>query len=118
MVVPSASQPPSLVSVLVADENLMAGQLLGASLGGKNGFKVVGTAIAIEQALQMFRSERADVVVIAVDLKDGPRSGFSLLRQLRAAHPGTRIIMLLDSIEADLVLNAFRTGARGLFCRS
>jgi two-component system, NarL family, nitrate/nitrite response regulator NarL len=118
MVVPSASQPPSLVSVLVADENLMAGQLLGASLAGKNGFKVVGTAIAVEQALQMFRSERADVVVIAVDLKDGPRSGFSLLRQLRAAYTGTRIIMLLDSIEADLVLSAFRTGARGLFCRS
>jgi len=53
-----------------------------------------------------------------VNLKDGPQSGFSLLRRLRAANPGTRTIVLLDSIENDLVLNAFRSGARGLFCRS
>jgi two-component system nitrate/nitrite response regulator NarL len=118
MVVPSASKAPSLVSVLVADQNLMVGRLLGGTLAGKNGFKIVGAAVGVEEALQMFRLEQADVVVIAVNLKDGPLSGFSLLRQLRAAYPGTRIIMLLDSIEEDLVLNAFRSGARGLFCRS
>lgn len=115
---PSGSQPPSPVSVLIADENLMAGQLLGSSLEGKNGFKVLGVAVTVEQALQSFRCEPADVVVIAVNLKDGPRSGFSLLRQLRAAHPGTRIIILLDCIGDDPVLHAFRYGARGLFCRS
>jgi len=59
-----------------------------------------------------------DIVLIAVNLKDGPLSGFSLLRRLRAAHPGTRTIVLVDSMENDLVLNAFRSGARGLFCRS
>ena len=118
MVEPSASTAPSVVSVLIADQNFMAGQLLGSSLAGKNGFKIVGTAVGVEQALQMFRCEHPDVVVIAANLKDGSLSGFSLLRQLRAAHPGTRIIMLLDSIEDDLVLNAFRSGARGLFCRS
>jgi DNA-binding NarL/FixJ family response regulator len=96
----------------------MVGRLLGVSPAGKNGFKIIGTAVTVEQALQMFTCEHADVVVIAVNLKDGPRSGFSLLRQLRAAHPGTRTIMLLDSIGDDLVLNAFRSGARGLFCRS
>ena len=117
MGVPS-SETPRRVSVLVADENLMVGRLLGASLTSKNGFKVVGTAGTVEQALQMFRCEHPDVVVIAVNLKDGPRSGFFLLRQLRAAHSGTRIIMLLDAIADDLVLNAFRSGARGLFCRS
>jgi two-component system nitrate/nitrite response regulator NarL len=118
MILPSESQTPSPVSVLVADRNLMAGQLLGGSLAGKSGFKIVGTAVGVEQALQVFSCEHVDVVLIAVNLKDGPLSGFSLLRQLRAAHPGTRTIVLLDSIEDDLVLNAFRSGARGLFCRS
>jgi len=118
MILPSESQTSSLVSVLVADQSLMAGQLLGGSLTGKNGFKIVGTAVGVEQALQVFSCERVDVVLIAVNLKDGPLSGFSLLRKLRAAYPGTRTIVLLDSIEDDLVLNAFRSGARGLFCRS
>lgn len=118
MIVPSEARVPSPVSVLVADQNLMAGQLLGGSLSGRSGFKIVGTAVEVEQALQMFACEPADIVVIAVNLKDGPRSGFTLLRQLRAAHPGTRTVVLLDSIDDHLVLNAFRSGARGLFCRS
>lgn len=118
MIVSSESTAPSPVSVLVADQNLMAGQLLVCSLSGKSGFKIVGTAVEVEQALQMFARDRADVVVIAVNLKDGPRSGLTLLRQLRAAYPGTRTVVLLDSIQDDLVLQAFRSGARGLFCRS
>jgi two-component system nitrate/nitrite response regulator NarL len=118
MIVPSEAPAPSPVSVLVADQNLMAGQLLGGSLSGKSGFKIVGTAVEVEQALQMFSRERADVALIAANLKDGPLSGFSLLRKLRAAYPGTRIVILLDSIQDHLVLNAFRSGARGLFCRS
>ncbi len=118
MIVPSESLAPSLVSVLVVDQSLMAGQLLGASLAGKSGFRIVGTAVDVQQALQMFSFERADVVLIAVNLKDGPLSGLSLLRQLRAAHPGTRIVVLLDAIENALVLKAFRSGARGIFCRS
>jgi two-component system nitrate/nitrite response regulator NarL len=118
MIEPSESMTPRPVSVLVADQNLMAGQLLGSSLSSKSGFKIVGTAVDVEQALQMFARERADIALIAANLKDGPRSGFSLLRQLRAAHPGTRTVVLLDSIKDDLVLHAFRSGARGLFCRS
>ena len=118
MIEPSESPAPSPVSVLVADQNLMAGRLLGGSLAGTGGFKLVGIAVDVEQALQMFAFERADVAVIAVNLKDGPLSGLSLLRQLRAAYPGTRTVVLLDSVEDDLVLNAFRSGARGLFCRS
>lgn len=118
MIVPSESRVPSPISVLVVDQNLMAGRLLGGSLARKPGFKVGGAAVDIEQALEMFARERADVVVIAVNLKDGPRSGFALLRRLRAAHPGTRTVVLLDSIEDDVVLNAFRSGARGVFCRS
>jgi DNA-binding NarL/FixJ family response regulator len=82
------------------------------------GFKIVGTAVDVEQALQMFSYKRADVVLIAVNLKDGPLNGVSLLRQLRAAHPGTGTVVLLDSIKDDLMLNAFRSGAREVFCRS
>jgi two-component system nitrate/nitrite response regulator NarL len=118
MIVPSELQTPSPVSVLVADQSLMAGQLLGSSLEGKSGFRIVGTAVEVEQALQMFSCEPADVVLTAGNLKDGPLSGFSLLRRLRAAHPGTRIVVLLDAIEHALVLKAFRSGARGIFCRS
>ena len=118
MIVPSESQAPGPVSLLIADQNLMAGQLLGGSLAGKGGFKIVGTAVEVEQARQMFSFEHADIVLIAAHLKDGPLSGLTLLRRLRADYPGTRTVVLLDAIEDDLVLKAFRSGARGIFCRS
>src|SRR5271156_1699089 len=102
MVVSSESQASGPVSLLIADQSLMAGQLLGGSLAGKGGFKIVGTAVEVEQARLMFSFERADIVLIAANLKDGPLSGFTLLRRLRADYPGTRTVVLLDAIEDDL----------------
>jgi two-component system nitrate/nitrite response regulator NarL len=116
--VPSASQAQRVVSVLVADQSRMVSQLLASSLARKSRFKILGTAVEAEQALQILTHELAEVAVIAVNLKDGPLSGFSLLAQLRTAHPRTRTIVLLDSPDNNLVVNAFRSGARGVFCRS
>ena len=43
--------------------------------------------------------------------------GFKILHQLRASESKTPTVMLLDSTERDLVVDAFRGGARGVFCR-
>src|ERR1700693_689556 len=94
-VVPSASQAPKVVSVLVADQSRMVGQLLASSLARKSRFKIVGTAVDVEQSLQIVSSEQAQVAVVAANLKDGPLGGFSLLRRLRASYPRTRTIVLL-----------------------
>jgi two-component system, NarL family, nitrate/nitrite response regulator NarL len=116
--VSSVSQAQGVVTVFVADQSRMVSQLLASSLARKSRFRIVGTALDAEQALQILKCEQAQVAVIAVNLKDGHLSGLSLLRQLRSSHPRTRAIVLLDSIDDDLVLNAFRGGARGVFCRS
>lgn len=115
----TASQAQGMVvSVLVADQSRMVSQLLSGSLARKSGFNIVGTAVDAEQALQILDCEQAQVALISANLKDGDLSGFSLLRKLRADHPHTRAIVLLDSLDDDLVLKAFRSGARGVFCRS
>ena len=93
VVVPSVSQAQRVVSVLVADQSRMVSQLLASSLARKSRFKILGTAVEAEQALQILNREQAEVAVIAVNLKDGPLSGFSLLTQLRTAHPRTRTIV-------------------------
>ena len=40
-----------------------------------------------------------------------------MLHELRAAEPKIPAVMLLDSTDRDLVIDAFRGGARGVFCR-
>lgn len=107
-----------VVSVLVADQNHMVSRLLADSLASRNGLKIVGTAEDTERALQILNSEPAQVALISANLKDGDLSGFSLLRQLRTFHPRTRAVVLLDSLDDNVVLKAFRGGARGVFCRS
>jgi DNA-binding NarL/FixJ family response regulator len=40
------------------------------------------------------------------------------LRALHASHPEVGFILLLDNYDCNLVVNAMRAGARGLFCRA
>jgi DNA-binding NarL/FixJ family response regulator len=58
------------------------------------------------------------VVLISVLLENDPKLGFQVARQLRAAHPATRLVMLLDRSERSSAVDAFRAGASGILCRS
>jgi DNA-binding NarL/FixJ family response regulator len=59
-----------------------------------------------------------DVTIMSEQLDGKPGRGFEVLSELRTASPGTRTVMLLDSAECGLVVEAFRRGARGAFTRS
>jgi len=64
------------------------------------------------------QSRSVDIALINESLQDGPLTGFRVLTELRKAFPKTRLIVLLKSATEDLVIDAFRAGARGVFCRS
>ncbi|HZV59720.1 MAG TPA: response regulator transcription factor [Candidatus Eremiobacteraceae bacterium] len=59
-----------------------------------------------------------DVALISATLADGPLSGFAALRHLRESAPDVKTVLLLDSPEPNLVFDAFRAGAKGIFCPS
>jgi DNA-binding NarL/FixJ family response regulator len=96
----------------------MSCQLLASSLQRNNSFRVIGVAVSTSEVVQALKREEAQVAVISANLQEGPLSGFKLLRELRSSQPRTRVILLLDSSTRDLVVDAFRGGARGVFCRS
>jgi DNA-binding NarL/FixJ family response regulator len=60
-----------------------------------------------------------DVNVLAVSsaLDGHPARGLETLRELRAARPSIRAVVLLDSRKPEAILDAFRAGARGVFNR-
>ena len=60
------------------------------------------------------RVRTADVALISSDLRDGPRSGFAVLRSLQPYRSTLRSVMLLDRDDPELVLEAFRWGASGI----
>jgi DNA-binding NarL/FixJ family response regulator len=62
-------------------------------------------------------TQRPDVLLISVRLADGLIAGFRALRMVRENSPATRCVLLLDEWTQDLVVDAFRGGASGVFHR-
>jgi DNA-binding NarL/FixJ family response regulator len=102
----------------VADVSRMGCQLMSAAFQrSRYRLAVVGYGTDATGTRAGLGENEADIAVIAAELKDGPTAGFRLTREIRAAHPQLGIIMMLDSIERSMVVDAFRAGASGIYSR-
>jgi DNA-binding NarL/FixJ family response regulator len=104
--------------VFITDTSRMGCQLMAAALREhRYRFKVVGYATDSVGVRTGLAEDGADIAIIAAHLKDGAVSGFHLTRDIRASHPKVGVIMMLDSIEKAIVVEAFRAGASGILSR-
>src|SRR5882762_4610370 len=104
--------------VFVADSNSMGCQLMMRALQqSRQPIKVVGCATESVEIIKGLSANRSDVAIISVDLRDGPITGFQVVREARVCCPHIRIIMLVDSPQRALVVEGFRAGADGIFSR-
>jgi DNA-binding NarL/FixJ family response regulator len=106
------------IRVLIADSTRMNSQLLSDALSRDKRFRVVEAQLSGATILAVAASEKPDVALLSPLLENDPILGFQVARQLHAAHPATRIVMLLDRSERGSAVEAFRAGASGIFCRS
>lgn len=106
------------MKVFVADNSQLSCQLIAAELRrGRYGAKVVGyatDAIGIREGLEKCKS---DIAVIGARLEEDVATGFEVTREVLAAYPTLRVIMILDSSKPVPVVQAFRAGASGIFSR-
>jgi len=109
------AQKGSGISVLIANPRPMTGELMVGALRRQKSIRLVKSATSVMGALELAQSKDLDVALIAATLHDGPMSGFGALRQLRVLCPDLKAVILLDSSERSLVVDAFRAGARGVF---
>lgn len=109
---------PERIRVVIAESNLMTGQLIEAALQRcRENFDVRAFASNSSEAIRKLESDQPNVAIISAQLSDGLLTGFRVLQQLRSSQSKTATIMLLNSPERDLVVDAFRGGARGVFTR-
>jgi two-component system nitrate/nitrite response regulator NarL len=104
--------------VLAADSNAMNTQLLVEALARDAQFQMIESPSNAAAILNLIKREKPQVVVISAKLGEDHAGGLDLLRDLRAQSPSPRVIMLLDSSERTAVIEAFRAGALGVFCRT
>lgn len=106
------------IRVLAADSTSMSSQLLVEALSRDKRFEMLECASSASEVLGAVRRSHPQVAVLGSRVADANTSGFDLAREVKAASPSTRIIMLLDSSERASVIEAFLAGARGVFSRT
>jgi len=106
------------IRVVVADANLMACDLVSAGFKRHSQFEVVGYATSVDELLRLVEHAAPEVALISSTLQDGILSGLSVLPEIHSKHPEVRLVLLIDRSEPELVVQAFRAGARGVFARS
>jgi len=114
---PKAFRQPT--TIVIADVDRMGCQLLSSALSRCSyHLKILSSLTDARSTVESVKQNQPDVLLLSAALQDGSLAGFGVLREIRDACPRTRVVMLLGSCDPDLVIDAFRGGASGVFPRS
>jgi two-component system, NarL family, response regulator DevR len=97
--------------LLVVDDHEVVRQGLVSLLDRREGFEVVAQAGTVAEAIAEAARFEPDVAIMDVRLPDG--SGIEACREIRAARPETRVVMLTSYPDEEAVLSAIIAGASG-----
>jgi DNA-binding NarL/FixJ family response regulator len=106
------------VRVLVADSSYIHTHLLADVLRRDPLFEVIPFDSASSSLVSAVAGVNTDVLVISANLNEQPARGLEVLHELRAVGRNTRAVVLMDSLKDEVLLKAFRAGARGIFSKS
>ncbi len=113
---PSSRNSP--VRILIAEDTAMGCQLLMDGLKrARLGFTELYSAVTSSQVLDLCAQRTIDMALISEDLQDGTSKGVETIDLLRRTCPSVRCVLLVRKIRRELTLDAFRHGAKGVFCR-
>lgn len=111
----TVGDPEPTFRILIADRDSMGSDLLANALARDRNFQACGVQVA--DLLDFLVNGDVHMVVIGADVNHDAKNGFELAHAVRRIHPGMPIVILLNQSTHDSVINAFRSGARGVFSR-
>ena len=99
------------IQILIVDDHRMVREGLSIILKEFPDLSVCAEAHNTTRALVALARHKPDVVLLDLRLSDG--SGIEACRQIKAASPSTRVLVLTSFGDRDTVLNAIGAGADG-----
>jgi len=106
------------ISVVISDASYMTSELLARALSRVKTFEILKSTVSGGDALDAIVELDPHVAVVSIHQADGLCKGFEIVRKARQFSVKTRFVLLIDDSDQDLVIDAFRAGARGVFKRS
>jgi DNA-binding NarL/FixJ family response regulator len=115
---PSSAAASAAITVLIADSNRMQAQLLTSALRRRSEFRICSCLVDSASILQSVASTPAKVVVLSLNHSVNIANQMAAMRRVHLSYPSVAKVLLVESYDRDLVVSAFRSGARGIFCIS
>ncbi|MFL5862242.1 MAG: response regulator [Solirubrobacteraceae bacterium] len=107
-----ASAPTATITIVLADDHELVRAGLRLLLDAEAGFTVVAEAGNLAVTERRVAAHRPSVLVLDANMPDG--SILPAIPRLRAASPGTRIVLLTVQDEPELARGALGAGATGV----
>lgn len=104
-----------VIGVLIADSNRMQAQLLTSALRRRAEFRVTTCPMETFSILQAIAQKPPRIAVLSVSQAANVAETVMTLRRFHLAHPEIPKVLLVDTCDRELVVSAFRSGARGIF---
>ncbi len=112
---PSSNAASPAISVLIAESNRMQAQLLTSALRRRSEFHITTCPMDTISILQAVSLKLPSVAVLSLNPPATIAETVIILRRFHLSHPQIPKVLLLDSCDRELVVSAFRSGARGIF---
>jgi DNA-binding NarL/FixJ family response regulator len=103
------------IRILLADSDELRCQMLTSALRRRSEFVVHPCAMDADMIRRALLQSDEDVAVICSDSR-GPEVCLPILRSIHLAHPRVGTVLLSETLNSELVVGAFRSGAHGVFC--
>lgn len=110
------SPSSAAVAILIADSNRMQSRLLASALQRRSEFRVTSCPGDPDSILHATMLTKATVVLLSLNPSVALDTQMAGMRQVHLSHPHIAKILLAESYDRELVILAFRSGARGIFC--
>jgi two-component system, NarL family, nitrate/nitrite response regulator NarL len=106
------------IRVLAAESTRMGSQLLADALAQEREFDIAGIEAKGHALAEAIAQRKPHVLLLSSTLEGSATLGFEIARQVRSLCADTKVILLMDTATPGAVVDAFRSGAQGVFSRS
>jgi len=105
----------TVVPVLVADSNRMQAQLLTSALRRHVEFDIAACEMDTASIFDAVALKIPHVALLSMNASAGISETMMTLRHFHLSYPGIAKVLLVHACDRDLIVSAFRSGARGIF---
>lgn len=104
------------MKIVIVDDHVLFREGLAAIVRSEPDIEVIGQAGSVQEAIELARSLRPDIILMDFGLPDG--TGADATHAILREHPDCRIVFLTMSEEDEDLFAAVRSGAKGYLLKN